>query len=80
MAAKKVKVYSTPQCVHCIHAKDFLKKNKINFTEIDISEDEKAAEDMIKRSGQMYVPVIEVDGEMIVGFNEPKLRKLLGAK
>lgn len=78
--AKKVKLYTTPYCTYCKFAKAFFTKNKISFEEIDISEDEKALNDMLQRSGQMSVPVIEVDGKMIVGFNETKLRKLLGVK
>lgn len=80
MAAKKVKIYSTPYCVHCDRAKNFFNKNKINYVEIDISEDEEAAAEMVKKSGQMYVPVIEIDNDIIVGFNEPKIKKLLGVK
>jgi glutaredoxin-like YruB-family protein len=80
MAAKKIKLYTTPYCTYCKLAKNFLAKNKVTFTEIDISEDEDALKDMMRRSGQMSVPVIEVDGTMVVGFNETKLKKLLGVK
>lgn len=80
MAAKKIKLYTTPYCTYCKLAKNFLAKNKVTFTEIDISEDEDALKDMMQRSGQMSVPVIEVDGTMVVGFNETKLKKLLGVK
>ncbi len=80
MAAKKIKLYTTPYCTYCKLAKNFFAKNKVAFTEIDISEDEDALKDMVRRSGQMSVPVIEVDGTMVVGFNETKLKKLLGVK
>ncbi len=80
MAAKKVKLYTTPYCTYCKLAKNFFNKNKIVFTEIDISEDEKALNEMVKKSGQMGVPVIEVGDEMLVGYNETKLKKLLGVK
>ncbi len=80
MVTKKVKLYTTAYCTYCKFAKAFFAKNKIAFEEIDISEDEKALNDMVKRSGQMSVPVIEVDSQMIVGFNETKLKKLLGVK
>ncbi len=76
----KVKVYSTPTCPWCHVAKDFLKKHKIPFEDIDVSKDEKAAHEMIQKSGQMGVPVIEIDGKMIVGFNEAEIRKALGLK
>ncbi|MGB9675456.1 MAG: glutaredoxin family protein [Candidatus Nanoarchaeia archaeon] len=77
MAVKKVKIYTTDFCVYCKAAKDFLLKNKIPFEEINVGEDEEALNEMIQLSGQMGVPVIVVDDEVIVGFNEPKLRKLL---
>lgn len=75
--AKKVIVYSTPICPYCVIAKDFLKENNIKFEEIDVSKDEKKAKEMIKKSGQTGVPVIEIDGEIVVGFDEDKLRELL---
>ena len=80
MAAKKIKLYTTSYCVYCKLAKNFFNKNKIAFEEIDIAEDEDALNYRVKKSGQMSVPVIEVDGQMIVGFNETKLKKLLGVK
>ena len=80
MVAKKVKLYTTPYCTYCKLAKNFFNKNKIVFTEIDISEDEKALNEMVKKSGQMGVPVIEVGDEVLVGYNETKLKKLLGVK
>ena len=80
MAAKKVKLYTTPYCTYCKLAKNFFSKNKIIFTEIDVSEDEKALNEMVKKSGQMSVPVIEIGDEIIVGYNETKLKKLLGVR
>jgi len=76
--AKKVKVYSTPMCPYCIRAKQFLKENAVSFEDIDVSSDQAAAEEMIKRSGQMGVPVIDIDGELIVGFDKDKIKKALG--
>ena len=73
----KVTIYTTPTCSWCIRLKDFLKEHKIKFTAIDISGDKKAADEMIKKSGQMGVPVVDIDGEIIVGFDEAKLKKLL---
>jgi glutaredoxin-like YruB-family protein len=60
--------------------KEFLKKHNIEFEDIDVSEDEKALEEMIKKSGQMGVPVIEIDGEIVVGFDKEKICKLLNIK
>jgi glutaredoxin 3 len=76
----KVIVYSTQMCPWCNKTKEFLKKNKVAYKEVDVGSDQKAAQDMITRSGQAGVPVIEVDGEMIVGFQEDKLKKTLKIK
>ena len=76
--AKKVKVYSTPTCPYCIRAKQFLKDGAVVFDDIDVSKDQDAAQEMIKRSGQMGVPVIDIDGELIVGFDKEKIKKILG--
>jgi len=78
--SKKVIVYSTPNCGYCVMAKEFLKANKVEYKEIDVSEDEKAAQHMIEKSGQMGVPVIEIDGKMVVGFVKPAIKKALGLK
>ncbi len=75
---KSVKIYITPICIWCARAKEFFKENVVKFTEMDVGSDEKAAEEMVEKSGQMGVPVIDVNGEIIVGFNEPALRKALG--
>lgn len=76
--AKSVKVYSTPTCPYCIRVKHFLKENAVSFTDIDVSSDQDAAQEMIKRSGQMGVPVIDIDGELIVGFDKERIKKALG--
>lgn len=73
-----VKVYSTPTCPYCNQAKDFLKEKNIEFEEIDVSQDTAAAQAMIDKTGQMGVPVIEIEGQAIVGFNKPKMMELLG--
>lgn len=75
---KKVKVYSTSTCPYCVRVKQFLKENAVNFQDIDVSRDQDAAQEMIKRSGQMGVPVIDIDGELIVGFDKEKIKKILG--
>lgn len=74
---KKVKVYSTPTCPYCLRAKQFLKENNINFEDIDVSRDHSKAEEMFQRTGQMGVPVLDIDGEIIVGFDKEKIRKAL---
>ena len=75
-----VKIYSTSACPHCIAAKEFLKENKIEYENIDVEENQEATKEMVKKSGQMGVPVIEVDGELVIGFEEDKLKKLLKIK
>lgn len=75
-----VKVYSTPNCPWCAKVKEFLKENNIDFENIDVSEDIESAREMVAKSGQMGVPVIDVKDNIIVGFNEPKLRELLSLK
>jgi len=77
MAQKSVKIYTTPTCPYCAMAKEFFKENKIKYEEIDVSENEDAAHEMIEKSGQMGVPVIEIDGEIIVGFNKEAIKKAL---
>ena len=72
-----VKVYSTPTCPYCVTLKAFLKENNIEFEDLDVSQDEKARDEMVKGSNQMGVPVIEIDGEMIVGFDRDKISQLL---
>ena len=75
---KKVKVYSTLTCPYCIRAKQFLKDNNIDFENIDISNSPSAVEDMIKKSGQMGVPVLDIDGDIIVGFDKGRIEEALG--
>lgn len=74
----KIKVYSTPACPWCKVAKDFFTSHNINFEDIDVSVDQKAAQYMIEKSGQMGVPVIEIDDKIIIGFNKPILEEILG--
>lgn len=75
---KSVKIYSTPSCPYCKMAKEFLKNNNISYDEVDVSNDEEAIKEMVDKSGQMGVPVIEIDGQIIVGFDEEEIRKALG--
>jgi len=74
----EVKVYSTPTCPYCIRAKQFLKEKNIIFTDLDVSADQQAAEEVVKKSGQMGVPVLEINGEIIVGFDKTRIEKALG--
>ena len=76
--AKKVTVYSTPTCPFCIRAKQFLKENNIQYADIDVSSDQTKAQEMVDRSGQMGVPVIDVEGTIIVGFDKDKIKEALG--
>ena len=73
----KVTVYSSPTCPWCVKVEDWLKENKIEFERIDISKDKEKALEMIMKSGQVGVPVIDVDGEFVAGFDEAKLKELL---
>ena len=75
---KQVKIYSTPTCPYCIRAKQFLKDNKVNFLDVDVSSDKAAAEEMINKTEQMGVPVLDIDGELIIGFDKEKIQAALG--
>lgn len=72
-----VKIYTTPTCPYCKLAKEFMTQHNIPFQEVDVSKDEKALEEMVQKSGQLGVPVIDVDGALMVGFNRRKLAELL---
>lgn len=76
----KVKVFSTPTCPYCITLKEFLKEHNIEFEDIDVSQDKVAADEMIEKSGQMGVPVVDIDGEIVIGFDKEKITKLLNIK
>jgi len=75
--ATQVKVYSTPTCPYCIRAKQFLKDNNIVFEDIDVSSNKQAAQEVIERSGQMGVPVLDIDGTLIVGFDKDRIKEAL---
>ena len=78
MTDKNVKIYSTPTCPYCKMAKQFLTENNIHFEDIDVASNQTAAQEMISKSNQMGVPVIEVDGQVVVGFDKGKIKQLLG--
>jgi len=73
----KVRVFSTPTCPYCVTLKEYLKENNIVFEDIDVSQDKKVADEMVQKSGQMGVPVIDIDGQFIVGFDKEKISQLL---
>lgn len=73
-----VKVYSTPTCPWCKRVKEFLGEKNIEFEDINVASDKEAAQEMMKKSGQMGVPVIDVDGQIMIGFNQEELEKALG--
>ena len=75
---KYVKVYSTPTCPFCIGTKQFLKENNIDFEDIDVSANQEKVQEMVQKSGQMAVPVLDIEGEIIVGFDKEKISKALG--
>ena len=72
-----ISLYSTPSCVYCRRAKEYFKGKNIPFTEYDVSKDMRKAEEMVRKSGQMGVPVIDINGKVIVGFNQPEIESVL---
>lgn len=73
-----IKIYTTSTCGYCHQAKQFLNERGVKYIEYDVSRDQTAANEMIKQTGQMGVPVIVVNGEVVVGFNRARLEQLLG--
>jgi glutaredoxin-like YruB-family protein len=74
---KKINIYSTPTCPHCIKLKEYLKSKNIKFVDIDVSSDPDKIREMIDKSGQMTTPVIDIEGEIIVGFDKEKIDTVL---
>jgi glutaredoxin-like YruB-family protein len=72
-----IKIYTTPTCAYCNAAKKYFKENHIPFTEYNVARDMRKAEEMMKKSGQMGVPVIDVKGKIIVGFNKTEVERAL---
>ncbi|MBI4101582.1 MAG: glutathione S-transferase N-terminal domain-containing protein [Candidatus Nealsonbacteria bacterium] len=75
-----IKVFSTPTCPYCVTLKEFLKEKGFQFADIDVSKDEKSLEEMIQKSGQMGVPVIDIDGQIVVGFDKERIVEILKIK
>jgi glutaredoxin-like YruB-family protein len=73
-------VFSTPNCPYCNLAKRYLRERGIRFRDVDVSRDPAAARDMVRRSGQQGVPVIDINGKIVVGFDRAKINQLLGLK
>lgn len=73
-----VTIYSTPTCGYCKMAKAYFQENNVQYTEKDVSVDAAARDEMVQKSGQLGVPVIDIDGNLVVGFDKPKLGELLG--
>lgn len=70
-------IYTTPTCSFCKQVKKYLENHGVSFTDIDVSADQEKTQEMIQKSGQMGVPVIDIDGEIIIGFDEDKLKQIL---
>ena len=72
-----IKIYTTPTCVYCKMAKEYFKAKNISYQEFNVAENDTAREEMVKKSGQLGVPVIDIGGEIFVGFNRPEIEKAL---
>ncbi|MFA5841984.1 MAG: glutaredoxin family protein [Candidatus Paceibacterota bacterium] len=75
---KKVAIYTTPTCVYCNMAKKFFQENKVEYEEYNVATDLAKRQEMMEATGQMGVPVIKVGDDVVVGFNQPRIRELLG--
>ena len=74
-------IYTTPSCSYCTMAKNWFNQNKIKYTEYNVARDMRKADEMVRKSGQMGVPVTEIDGkDIVIGFDKDKLKKLLDVK
>ena len=76
----KITIYTTPICAYCKMTKAFFKENNVSYEEKDVTVDDKAREEMIQKSGSMAVPVIDIDGKIVIGFDKAELAKLAGLK
>lgn len=74
---KKVTIYSTPTCHFCVMAKEYFKANSVSYEEIDVASNAEKRKEMVDKSGQLGVPVIDINGEIVIGFNKTKLARLL---
>jgi len=76
--SKKVVIYSTPTCPYCIRAKKFLEEKGVAFENIDVAANPDRAQEMVDKSGQMGVPVLDIEGQIIMGFDKEAIQKALG--
>lgn len=76
--AKNIKIYTTSTCPYCAMLKAFLKEKNISFKELDVGEDRDALKEMREKSGQMGVPVVDIEGKIIVGFDREAISRELG--
>ena len=76
----KVTIYTTPYCTYCKMAKEYFKSKGIEYEEHDVMADVAKREEMVKKSGQLGVPVIDIDGKIVMGFDKPKINEYLGIK
>ncbi len=74
---EKVIVYSTATCPYCVMAKDWLKQHKVDFKDYNVGADQEKAREMIQKSGQMGVPVLDINGKVIIGFDKPAIEEAL---
>ena len=72
-----INIYSTPSCPYCHMVKDYLKSKNIEFNDYNVAEDQAKAQEMVQKSGQMGVPVIEIENNILVGFDKPEIDRLL---
>jgi glutaredoxin 3 len=72
-----ITLYSTPSCGYCVKAKEYFRNKKLSFTEYNVAQDLRKADEMVKKSGQMGVPVIDINGRIIVGFNQQQIEHAL---
>ena len=72
---KNVTLYTTPTCPWCTTVKNYLRKNRVRYSEVDVASDQAAAQSMVSKSGQQGVPQTEIDGQMVIGFDQKKLNR-----
>lgn len=79
-SSMSVKLYTTPFCVYCKMTKEFFKANDVQYEELNVAADAKAREEMIQKSGQFGVPVVDINGQIVIGFDKARLTELLSIK
>ena len=76
----KITIYTTPYCAYCKMAKEYFKSKDVQYEEYDVMSDVAKREEMVKKSGQLGVPVIDINGKIVIGFDKPKINEYLGIK